>query len=65
MDEFDDRCRRSGKTRRSVDAYPDFESVIRNHRLLADGCSIGRAQEARPVSVIIAAGGLDVCIHTA
>ncbi len=40
MDEHDDKCRKSSKTRRSVDAYPDFQSVIRIHRLLAGGCSV-------------------------
>ena len=40
MDEHDDKCRQSSKTRRSVDAYPDFQSVIRTHRLLAGGCSV-------------------------
>ena len=38
MDEYDGKRRQSSKTRRSVDAYPDFQSVTRTHRLLADGC---------------------------
>jgi hypothetical protein len=39
-DEYDQKCRESSKTRRSVDAYPDFQSDIRTHRLLAGGCSV-------------------------
>lgn len=35
LGEHDDKCRQSSKTRRSVDAYPDFQFVIQTHRLLA------------------------------
>ena len=38
MDEHSGKRRQSSKTRRSVDAYPDFQSVTRTHRLLAGGC---------------------------
>jgi len=31
---------RPTKTRRSVDAYPDFQSVTRTHRLQAGGCLV-------------------------
>ena len=41
-DEYDEKCRESSKTRRSVDAYPDFQSVIRTHRLLDGGCLVNK-----------------------
>jgi acyl-[acyl carrier protein]--UDP-N-acetylglucosamine O-acyltransferase len=47
------------KTRRSADAYPDFQSVTPTHQLLAGGCSVrekkllhGEMDQARDGAVI-------------
>lgn len=40
MDEHDDEFRQFSKTRRSVDAYPDFQSANQTHRLLDGRCYV-------------------------